>query len=58
MSKLLEIVSPDNILKRGYTYIKDSKSDTYIKNAIDIKSKLNIKIKFHDGTIEAITKKK
>ena len=58
LSKLLEIVSPDNILKRGYTYIKDSKSDTYIKNAIDIKSKLNIKIKFHDGTVEAITKKK
>tara|TARA_B100001123_G_scaffold26380_1_gene28390 strand:+ start:4609 stop:5832 length:1224 start_codon:yes stop_codon:yes gene_type:complete len=58
LSKLLEIVSPDNILKRGYTYIKDSKSDTYIKNAIDIKSKLNIKIKFHDGTVQAITKKK
>ena len=58
LSKLLEIVSPDNILKRGYTYIKDSKSDTYMKNAIDIKSKLNIKIKFHDGTVQAITKKK
>tara|TARA_B100000029_G_scaffold476009_1_gene519798 strand:+ start:12941 stop:14176 length:1236 start_codon:yes stop_codon:yes gene_type:complete len=57
-SKVLEVVSPKNILKRGYAYIKDLKRDIYIKSVNDIKDKTNIKIRFHDGTIEAITKKK
>ncbi len=58
LSKLLEVVSPKNILKRGYTYVKDLKNDTYIKSINKIKDKTNIKIRFHDGIIQAITKKK
>ena len=58
LSGKLEIASPKNILKRGYTYIKNLKNDSYIKSINDITDKTDIKIRFHDGTIEAITKKK
>ena len=53
-----DIGSHQNTLKRGYTYIKDLKNNLFIKSVKDIKDKTNLKITFHDGTIQAISKKK
>ena len=53
-----DIGSHQNTLKRGYTYIKNLKNNLFIKSVKDIKDKTNLKITFHDGTIEAISKKK
>ena len=53
-----DIGSHQNTLKRGYTYIKDLKNNLFIKSVKDIKDKTNLTITFHDGNIEAISKKK
>ena len=53
-----DIGSHQNTLKRGYTYIKDLKNNLFIKSVKDIKDKTNLTITFHDGSIEAISKKK
>ena len=54
----LEIGSHQNTLKRGYTYIKDSKNNLFLKRVKNIKNETNLKITFYDGTIDAIPKKK
>ena len=54
----LEIGSHQNTLKRGYTYIKDSKNNLFLKRLKNIKNETNLKITFYDGTIDAIPKKK
>jgi len=53
-----DIGSHQNTLKRGYAYIKNLKTNLFIKSVKDIKDKTNLKITFHDGNIEAISKKK
>ena len=54
----LDIGSHQNTLKRGYAYIKNLKNNLFIKSVKDVKDKTNLKITFHDGSIEAISKKK
>jgi exonuclease VII large subunit len=53
-----DIGSHQNILKRGYAYIKNLKDNSFIKSAKNIEEKTNLTITFHDGSIEAISKKK
>ena len=52
-----DIGSHQNILKRGYAYIKNLKDNSFIKSAKNIEEKTNLTITFHDGSIEAISKK-
>ena len=54
----LDIGSHQNTLKRGYAYIKNLKNNLFIKSVKDIKDETSLKITFHDGSIEAISKKK
>ena len=53
-----DIGAHGNVLKRGYAYIKNLKNNSFIKSAKNIEEKTNLKITFHDGSIEAISKKK
>lgn len=54
MQKNIELQSPENLLKKGYTYIlKDQK---LIKNKRDLKIGDEIETVFHDGTINSVIK--
>ena len=52
------IGSHKNTLKRGYTYIKNLKNNSFIKSSKTISPNTDLSINFYDGNIKAISKKK
>ncbi|MDC7126412.1 MAG: exodeoxyribonuclease VII large subunit [Spirochaetales bacterium] len=53
LSRELEAVSPEAILKRGYSMVYDKNKGTLIKEASETQKGADIEIKFYDGTIDA-----
>ena len=53
---LLRALSPNQLLRRGYCYVKNSDNEI-IKNVKDINLKSNLKIIFQDGSIDTVVTK-